>query len=204
MGGKKEMKKKIFRNLFCAVAFFAICFGASQVFATADFDLKSPTTSKPYLAVMDFVTSGTTTSTTKIIKNVKEAWCQVDVTSVTGTETLTISAECSLNDSTYGSMSAQWLVKDTNTIDTQFANSGGTESGHLFSVNGLWGTHTVTFGGSYPQTVTGSTTFYKLKFPTECYVKIKALLTNGASSPSSKWRVSFIDADPFGHNPKNP
>ena len=197
--------KKIFKNLFCAFSFMAICFGASQAFAVADFDLKSPTTSKPYLGVMDFVTSGTTTSTTKIIKNVKEAWCQVDVISVAGTETLTISAECSLNDATYGSMSIQWLAKDTNTIDTQFSSTGGTENAHLFSVNGFWGTHTVTFGGSYPNPVTGSTTFYKLKFPTECYVKIKALLTNGATGGTvSKYRVSFIDADPFGHNPKNP
>ena len=198
------MKKRIIRNLFCAVIFASICFGTSQVFATADLDLKSPTTSKPYLAVMDFVTNGTVTSTTKIVKNVKEAWCQVDVTNVSGTETLTISAECSLNDATYGSMSAQWLTKDTNTIDTQFPSTGGTENAHLFSVNGFWGTHTVTFGGSYPNTVTGSTTFYKLNFPTECYVKIKALLTAGVGAPVSKWRVSFIDADPFGHNPKNP
>ena len=196
--------KKIFKNLFCAFSFMAICFGASQAFATADFDLKTSTTSKPYLEVMDFVTNGTTTSATKVIKNVKEAWCQVDVTSVTGTETLTISAECSLNDATYGSMSAQWLVKDTNTIDTQYASTGGTENAHIFSVD-YGGTHTVTLGGAYAATVTGSTTFYKLKFPTECYVKIKALLTNGATGGVvSKYRVSFIDADPFGHNPKNP
>lgn len=198
------MKKRIFKNLFCGLSFIAICFGASQVFATADFDLKTPTTSKPYLAVMDFTVSGTTTSTTKIIKNVKEAWCQVDATSVTGTETLTISAEYSLNDATYGSMSAQWLVQDTNTIDSQYASTGGTENAHIFSVN-YGGTHTTTLGGAYAATVTGSTTFYKLSFPAECYVKIKALLTNGiAGGIVSKYRVSFIDANPFGHNPKNP
>lgn len=197
------MKKRIFKNLFCAFSFMAICFGASQVFATANFDLKTPTTSKPYLEVMDFTANGTTTSTTKVIKNVKDAWCQVDVTSVTGTETLTISAEYSLNDATYGSMSAQWMTQVTDTIDFQYASTGGTENAHIFSVD-YGGTHTTTFGGAYPNTVTGSTTFYKLKFPTECYVKVKALLTNGASSPVSKWRVSFVDADPFGHNPKNP
>ena len=52
--------------------------------------------------------------------------------------------------------------------------------------------------------LTGSSSFYRMRFPTECFVKIKGILTNGASSPASKWKVSFIDVDPFGHNPKNP
>ena len=196
--------KKIFKNLFCAFSFIAICFGASQAFATANFDLKSPTTSKPYLEVMDFTASGTTTSTTKVIKNVKEAWCQVDVTSVTGTETLTINAEYSLNDATYGSMTADQMIRMTSNPSYTFITASGTIGTLTINSADYGGTHTNNFGGVYGQAVTGSTTFYKLSFPTECYVKVKALLTNGATSPASKWRVSFVDADPFGHNPKNP
>ena len=198
----KKMKKRIL-GLFCISTFIAMFAMASQVFATANFDLKSPTTSKNHLAVMDFLTDGTKTSTTKVIKNVKDAWCQVDVTSVTGTETLTINAEYSLDDVTYGSMSAIYMVKVTNTIDTQFLNTGGTEAGHMFAPD-YGGTHTTLFGGVYANTVTGSSSFYRMRFPTECFVKIKGILTNGASSPASKWKVSFIDVDPFGHNPKNP
>lgn len=199
------MKKKIFRSLFRGIAFIAICFGATQAFASADFDLKTPTTNQPYLAVMDFTVSGTTTSTTKVVKNVKEAWCQVDATSVTGTETLTISAEYSLNDATYGSMSSLYMVQTTNNLVTSTTASSGQGSDTGFWFAPLYGgTHTITFGGTYANTVTGSSSFYKLNFPTECYVKIKALLTVGAGAPVSKWRVSFIDANPFGHNPKNP
>ena len=196
--------KKLIKNLFCAVIFALICFGTSQIFATANFDLKSPTTSKPYLEVMDFTTSGTLTSTTKIIKNCKRVYAQVDVTSVAGTETLTLSLQQSLNDLTYATVSATNLKKPTNTIDSQYPNTNGTESGHIFSVL-VGGTHTSTFGGAYAATTTGSTTIYEIDLPVEQYLKVVASLSNGVSGNNvSKWRVSFVDADPFGHNPKNP
>jgi len=200
----KKMKKRIL-GLFCISTFIAMFATTSQVFATADFDLKVPTTSKNHLAAMDFLINGTKTSTTKVIKNVKDVWCQIDVTSVTGTETLTINAEYSLDDVTYGSISAIYMVQVTNTLVTSTtASSGsGSDTGFWFAPD-YGGTHTTLFGGAYANTVTGSSSFYRMRFPTECFVKIKGILTNGASSPASKWKVSFIDVDPFGHNPKNP
>lgn len=198
------MKKRILRNLFCVMAFAVICFGASQVFATADFDLKTPTTSKPYLAVMDFITSGTTTTTNKVVKNCKDVLIQLDVTSVPGTETLTLSLEYSLNDATYGSMTADYMVKTTSNPTYTFVTSGTVGT---FTINSAdyGGTHTNSLGGAYAALVTGSTSVYRATFPCEVYLKAKASLTNGAAGNNpAKWRISFIDVDPFGHNPKNP
>ena len=186
------------------MAFAVICFGASQVFATADFDLKTPTTSKPYLAVMDFITSGTTTTTNKVVKNCKDVLIQLDVTSVPGTETLTLSLEYSMNDETYGSMTADYMVKVTSNPTYTFVTSGTVGTLTINSAD-YGGTHTNSLGGAYAALVTGSTSVYRATFTCEVYLKAKAGLINGAAGNNpAKWRISFIDADPFSHNPKNP
>ena len=207
MGGKEEMKKRIFRNLFCAIVFAAICFGASQVFATVNFDLKTPTTGNNCLDVYDFDTTGTTTNQAKVVKNCKDVLMQIDVISVPGTETLTLSLDYSLNDAgtgtAYGSMTSLYLRKVVDgTITGNYAS--GSETVHYKAAD-YGGTHTGSFGGAFASIVTGSTSVYRATFPCEVFLRVNAVMTNGiAGNNACKFRVSFVDADPFGHNPRNP
>ena len=205
------MKKKILRNLFCAIAFAAICFSASQAFATVNFDLKTPTTGSPCLNVYDFDTTGTTTNQSKVVKNVKDALIQVDVISVPGTETLTLALEWSVNDdatgTAYGSMTSMFLTKLNIDATSTTGYAIGSQTALYFPVE-VGGSHTAALCGSgtaYASTVTGSTTMFRLSLPCEAFVKVRANMLNGATGNNPcKFRVSFIDTDPFGHNPKNP
>lgn len=205
------MKKRILRNLLGSITFVGMFFAASQVFATANFDLKVNTTGSPCLNVYDFGTTGTTTNQAKIVKNVKDALIQVDVISVPGTETLTLGLDWSLNDAAtgtaYGSVTSLLLTKLNidGTATTGYAIGSQTA---LYNPVLFGGSHTSALCGSgtaYPSIVTGSTAVFHLSLPCEAFVKVRATMLNGAAGNNAcKFRVSFIDASPFTHNPRNP
>lgn len=186
---KKLMHKIGFYIGVCGViAGVVVC---KTVFAAPDSHITETDAGKDYVTVIDTVTSGTNTNSAKVLAlhGIDRIVIQVDIINCeTGSVTFGLSQ--SLNDITYGSITACELIRVTNTLVTGSSTTG---QGMAIYAPDYGGTHTNVFvgmaGTAGTATVTGSTTQFYIARPTVSnFLKFdQTLVTAGTSS---KFRIT--------------
>lgn len=120
---------------------------------------------------VDVLTSGTNTSNNHVVKcsNIDMLEIQFSIGSVS-VGSVGFGLEQSLDNVTWGSVTATQLVQLTNTVLTQVSATGGSGTTGFYSVGDYFGTHTqyfantsTTYGSQSGVGTNGSTSFYALR-----------------------------------------
>ena len=165
------VRKSILLSVVCGGIFVSsIGFGATKYLSKPD------TGEQSCLSVADHYTTATNTTHTQVI-NIGD--CETVYVSfhgvVLGTSTWGI--EESMDDVTYGSVTAVEMVTTTNTIHTTVNSGTGTT---VFNAGEFRGTHTSTFVGALGTSTALTNRFYIIK-PVGTYLRTQCTLTTSAT-----------------------